>query len=121
MSLDLERRHVEVRRIVRAHFGRWMRLEGIEIEDAQQEVYEGLLRRSGGQGAFNPARASWGKYVYIVAQSVLRNLVDKRHRQHRRDIAFMAEVHVVEERGVVVPWCESWEDQAVAALDHGRD
>lgn len=108
--------------MVRAHFGRWMRREGIDIEDAQQEVYCGLLARQDGPGAFDPARASWGKYVYIVARGVLANLVDKRHRQDRRDLAFMAEVPVVEqERGAeVVTFTPHPEEDLVHAVDERR-
>lgn len=84
-ALDLDRRWPEVRALVRSKYGGWMRRNGIEMLDAEQEVYLGLLRRQQGATAYDPQRAGWARYVVLVAGSVLSHMVQREQRRQKRE------------------------------------
>lgn len=54
-------------------FGSKIRASGYSFEDVLQEVYKGLLVRNRGKCPFDPAKSSFGHYVWMVAECVIRN------------------------------------------------
>lgn len=80
IGIDLGKRHQEVRRLVSKGFGAKIRASGYSFEDVLQEVYLGLQVRNRGKCPFDPAKSSFGHYVWMVAECVIRN----HHRKAQR-------------------------------------
>ncbi|KYG11423.1 hypothetical protein BE21_57575 [Sorangium cellulosum] len=78
LGVDLSRLHADVRKIVLKHFK--SALAWVEADDLVQEVYLAIARKNTQNCAFDPRKASLGKYVFTVANSVVLNLGDKRRR-----------------------------------------
>ncbi|MGK3961335.1 RNA polymerase sigma factor [Sorangium sp. So ce1667] len=78
LGVDLRRLHADVRKIVLKHFK--SALAWVEADDLVQEVYLAIARKNTQNCAFDPRKASLGKYVWTVANSVVLNLGDKRKR-----------------------------------------
>ena len=82
LGIDLDRRGVEVRRLLHAGFGLRMARGGYDPEDVLQEVYRGILVRNRGKCPFDPAKSSFGHYVHMVIECVLSNY-HRRESRHR--------------------------------------
>lgn len=80
LGIDLERRGVEVRKLLHAGFGLRMTLGGYDPADVLQEVYRGILVRNRGKCPFDPKKSSFGHYVHMVIDCVLSNY----HRREKR-------------------------------------
>jgi len=80
LGIDLAARGHEVRKLVYAGFrGRIYRM-GYDMEDVLQEIYRGLLARNIGKCPFDATKSSFGHYVHMVAECVLRNFMRKQRR-----------------------------------------
>lgn len=79
-GIDLTKRGHEVRKILIARFGAWMKSGGYDPEDVLQEVYAGILTRNQGKCPFDETKSSFGHYVYMVCNGVLSNY----HRKHKK-------------------------------------
>lgn len=87
---------------------------GHDGDDLLQSVFLGLLTRQYSKSRFDPSRASLSKYVYLVAGSIIANLLDYHRRrskweqvgawngQAEVDAALLAEGAVVEDEARVV-------------------
>lgn len=80
LGIDLVNRSDEVAKLLYACFGRRISSAGYEGEDVLQEVYRGLLARNKGKCPWDPAKSSFGHYVYMVCSCVLSNY----HRKQKR-------------------------------------
>jgi len=81
VTFDLAARLDDVRRIAwRTPSFRSAVRSGHDPDDLLQEVYVRLLMRQRGRSAYDPDRGSFGRYVWIVVRSVIRNY----RRDHRR-------------------------------------
>ena len=76
-GIDLAKRGDEVRKLFYAAFARGLIKDGIDPEEALQEVYKGLLSRNRGTCPFDVTKSSFGHYVHIVTRCVLANFVRK--------------------------------------------
>lgn len=80
-GIDLAKRGDEVRKLFYAAFARGLIRDGIDPEEALQEVYKGLLSRNRGTCPFDVKKSSFGHYVHIVARCVLANFVRKEKKR----------------------------------------
>lgn len=80
LGIDLEKRGHEVRKLFYSGFRKRVYRLGYDIEDVLQEVYRGLLARNIGKCPFDPRKSSFGHYVHIVTECVLRNYMRKQRR-----------------------------------------
>lgn len=80
VGIDLDRRGVEVRRLLYAGFGMRMARAGYDPEDVLQEVYRGILVRNRGKCPFDVRKSSFGHYVHMVIECILSNY----HRRESR-------------------------------------
>lgn len=80
VGIDLDRRGVEVRRLLYAGFGVRMARAGYDPEDVLQEVYRGILVRNRGRCPFDARKSSFGHYVHMVIECILSNY----HRRESR-------------------------------------
>ena len=80
--LDLQKHYHDVRRLTAAHpLYRVARTRGHDPDDLLQAVCLGLLTRQQTRSRYDPSRASLSKYVYLVAGSILANLLDYQRRR----------------------------------------
>jgi DNA-directed RNA polymerase specialized sigma24 family protein len=84
-GVDLAQRGVEVAKLLRAACGQAIQGYGYDFDDVLQEVYQGLLRRNRGPGAFNPERASFGYYITMVCRCVFSNYHAREQRRRSRE------------------------------------
>jgi len=84
LGIDLKGRYGEVRKLLFAGFGSWIRSAGYDGEDVLQEVFKGLLVRNEGTCPWDAAKSSFGHYVHMVCHGVLSNWHRKvkRRREH---------------------------------------
>lgn len=87
---------------------------GHDADDVLQSVFLGLLSRQRSRSRFDPQRASLSKYVYLVAGSIIANMLDYHRRRSRWeqlgawngqaevDAALLAEGTVIEDEARVV-------------------
>lgn len=81
-TLDLERRYVDCRRLIRAHPAyRGAVAAGYNREDLLQDVFLRLLSKQRGKSRYDPTRASLGKYMFQVTWSAVLNFV-RDHKRH---------------------------------------
>jgi DNA-directed RNA polymerase specialized sigma24 family protein len=79
-GIDLTKRGHEVRKILIARFGAWIKSGGYDPEDVLQEVYAGILTRNQGKCPFDETKSSFGHYVFMVCKGVLSNY----HRKNKK-------------------------------------
>jgi len=84
-GIDLALRGIEVRRILYKCFGGKLAAGGHDPEEVLGEVYKGLLVRNNGKCPWDPAKSSFGHYVYMVCQGVLVNYHQKCVRRRRHE------------------------------------
>ena len=82
-GIDLEGRSHEVKLLLHAGFARKMHSKGYNPDDVLQEVYKGLLTRNNGMCPWDGRKSSFGHYVYMVCNCILKNYHRKQSR--RRD------------------------------------
>lgn len=75
MSLDLARRHHEVRLLFFKFCARKVAVMGLDPEDCLQAIYLGLITRQNGKSRFDSSKSSWGHYVHMVCESVTSNFL----------------------------------------------
>jgi DNA-directed RNA polymerase specialized sigma24 family protein len=79
-GIDVAAKHTDIRRIVLKHF----HVAGVHPDDLVQEVLAGILRRNQlPRSAYDPSRAAFSTYVYLVAHNVSARLARKEQRQHQ--------------------------------------
>jgi len=82
--LDLGKNYRDVRRLTAAHpLYRVAVSRGHDCDDVMQSVFLGLLTRQRTRSRFDPGRASFSKYVHLVAGSVIANILDYHRRRGR--------------------------------------
>lgn len=85
-GIDLEGRYREVAKLLYAGFGAQIHANGYDFEDVLQEVYRKLVVSNQGKNPWDPAKSSFGHFVYMVCRSALFNLYrkDKKRKEHER-------------------------------------
>jgi hypothetical protein len=73
LGIDLRKRGHEVAKLFYSGFGQRVYREGFDPDDVLQEVYKGILSRNKGRCPFDPRKASFSHYVYMVISCVLSN------------------------------------------------
>jgi DNA-directed RNA polymerase specialized sigma24 family protein len=84
--IDWTARANDIRKLVRAHpaFQRAVQL-GHDAEDLHQEVWVTLLARDRGKTPWNPARASWTKWVHLVTGSAVTHFLSRMGTRGRHE------------------------------------
>ena len=108
LGIDLDRRGVEVRRLLYAGFGMRMARAGYDPEDVLQEVYRGILVRNRGRCPFDARKSSFGHYVHMVIECILSNYHRRESRRRASECVSLDDVGVVE--SAVVPRTEGGTD-----------
>lgn len=85
LGIDLAERGHEVRKLFYAGFRKRVMRLGYDIEDVLQEVYRGILARNIGKCPFDARKSSFGHYVHIVIECILRNYMRKQRRVARHE------------------------------------
>jgi len=87
VGLDVGAKFADIRRLTRTHpLWRVAVARGLDPDDVLQSVVLGLLTRQQGRSRYDPARASFSRYVYLVAGSVIANLLDSQRGRDRREV-----------------------------------
>jgi DNA-directed RNA polymerase specialized sigma24 family protein len=117
LGIDLAARGHEVRLLLNAGFGIKMSARGYDPDDVLQEVYRGLLARNKGKCPFDPDKSSFGHYVHMVCDCVLKNYHRKQARRAQFEvIGLKVPPSMVNSKGDA--WTEA--DAAIAAVDDGN-
>ena len=75
-GVDVAAKRKDVIKIVYKYF----RVPGVPMEELLQEVFLAIVHKNHGKSAHNPAKSSFGHYVYMVANNVCINLVHRKKR-----------------------------------------
>jgi hypothetical protein len=79
-GVDLSKKALDVRRIVIKHFA----VPGVPPDDLVSDVYVEICKmNSSAKCAFDPARASFGRYIYMVGRSVTIKVAKREQKQAR--------------------------------------
>ena len=81
LGVDVKARHQDISRIVYKFF----RVENLPMEELLQEVFLTICQKNFTRSAHDPRKSSFGHYVYLVANNVCINLVQK-HRRYDREV-----------------------------------
>lgn len=84
-GIDLDRRGIEVAKLLRAGFQCWITSSGYDFDDVLQEVYRKILVANRGKSPWTPAKSSFGHYVHMVCRSALSNLHRRESRVRSRE------------------------------------
>lgn len=76
-GIDLEKRHLEVKKIFMKHCAKMCLDNRCEPEDVLQEVYKGILIRNNGTCPFDSAKSAFSTYVVMVSRCVTINYINK--------------------------------------------
>ena len=86
VELDVGARADDIRRLTRTHpLWRVAVARGLDADDVLQAVFLGLLTRQRGRSRYDPQRASFSRYIRLVAGSVIANLLDSHRGRERRE------------------------------------
>lgn len=72
LGVDLTVKHLDVRKLI----GKHVRIEALDADDLLQEIYAGIWRKNHSASAWDPRRASFGKYVILVGKSIAGHMLD---------------------------------------------
>lgn len=86
LGIDVAKKAGDIQRIALKFF----RGTGLDPNDLVQDVLCAILRKNGTPSAFDPSKASFSKYVYLVSRNVVCNALAKQKRHGR--IALLPEV-----------------------------
>lgn len=84
-GIDLNRRGDEVRKLFFAGFGQQVIKSGYDPEDVLQEIYRGLLVRNQGTCPFDETKSSFGHYVHMVCDCIIKNYHRKESRKRKME------------------------------------
>lgn len=76
LGVDVTAKRQDIIKIVYKHF----RVKEVTMEELLQEVYLAILHKNGTRSAHDPRKSSFGHYVYLVANNVCINIVNKRKK-----------------------------------------
>jgi DNA-directed RNA polymerase specialized sigma24 family protein len=79
LGVDVVAKQQDIIKIVYKFF----RVEDISMDELLQEVYLAILHKNQTRSAHDQRKSSFGHYVYMVADNVCKNLVNKRKRRDR--------------------------------------
>lgn len=85
LGIDLANRGHEVAKLFYAGFGRTAARKGWDLQEVLQEVYKALLIRNQGTCPWDPAKSSFGHYVYMVCRGVMSNYGRKTARVYEAE------------------------------------
>ena len=84
LGIDLENRSHEVRKLLFAGFGKLIASRSYDPEDVYQEVLRGILARNYGKCPWDSRKSTFGHYVHMVCDGVVKNY----HRKQARRAEF---------------------------------
>ncbi len=76
LGVDVTAKRQDIIKIVYKYF----RVKEVSMEELLQEVYLAILHKNYTRSAHDPRKSSFGHYVYIVANNVCINIVNKRKK-----------------------------------------
>jgi DNA-directed RNA polymerase specialized sigma24 family protein len=76
LGVCVKTKQQDIVRIVYKHF----RVPGVSMEELLQEVFLAILHKNFTRSAHNPVKSSFGHYVWMVANNVCINLVQRKKR-----------------------------------------
>jgi DNA-directed RNA polymerase specialized sigma24 family protein len=86
LGIDLAVKHLDIRRLLFAGFGKRIIAMGYEPEDVLQDVYRGLLARNKGRCPWDTRKSSFGHYVHMVCSCILSNYHRSKSRVASREV-----------------------------------
>lgn len=87
LGIDLKNRWVEVRKLFFAGFASLVKGSRYDPEEILQEVYMGIHIRNHGKCPWDPRKSTFGHYVHMVIQCVLRNYHRKENNYRTRYVS----------------------------------
>ena len=79
IGVDVVAKSEDIKRII----GKFFRVDGVSMEELQQEVFLAIIHKNTTRSAHDPRKSSFGHYVYMVANNVCINLVHKGKRYEK--------------------------------------
>jgi DNA-directed RNA polymerase specialized sigma24 family protein len=87
VTLDVAEKYADIRRLTRTHpLFRVGIARGLDADDLLQAVVLGILTRQQGRSRYDSARASFSRYVHLVAGSVLANVLESQRVRAKREV-----------------------------------
>lgn len=100
LGIDIVKRGHEVRKLLFAGFGRWIMASGYDPEDVLQDVFRGIVARNHGKCPFDATKASFGHYVFMICDCVLKNYHRRESRRREMEqVGMRAPVAMQEDAG----------------------
>jgi len=93
-GVDVEAKRQDIIKIVHKYF----RVAGVPMEELMQEVFLAIIHKNHGKSAHNPKKSSFGHYVFMVANNVCINIVQRRKRFERERDSIDAGFHPNDDR-----------------------
>lgn len=76
LGVDVVEKRNDVIKIVHKYF----KVPEVHMDELLQEVFLAIVHKNHGQSAHDPRKSSFGHYVYMIANNVCINLVQRRKR-----------------------------------------
>lgn len=84
LGVDVQAKRKDIIKIVYKYF----KVKEVSMDELLQEVFLAILHKNGTRSAHDPRKSSFGHYVYLVANNVCINIVNKRKKyEHDRSIS----------------------------------
>lgn len=82
LGIDVKAKYGDIRRLTCKFFAK----TGLDPEDVVQETVVAILHKNGTRSAYDPKKASFSKYVVMIARNVVANMLGKAKRWGREEL-----------------------------------
>ena len=76
MGVDVVAKQPDIKKLVHKFF----KVESYQMEELLQEVYVAIIHKNQTRSAHDPRKSSFGHYIYMVANNVCINIVNRKRR-----------------------------------------
>ena len=97
LGVDVIIKQQDIKKIVHRYF----KVEGYSMEELLQEIYAAILHKNGTRSAHDPRKSSFGHYIYMIADHVCINLVNRKRRYDKENGSLDAPVSCTDDRSLL--------------------
>lgn len=92
---------IDKRQDIKKIVHRYFKVEGYSMEELLQEIYAAILHKNGTKSAHDPRKSSFGHYIYMIADHVCINLVNRKRRYDKENGSLDAPVSFTDDRSLL--------------------